>query len=124
MPYRDLTGYIGELKRRGLLRIIDERVCKDTELMPLVRLQFRGLPERKRTAFWFRNVTDARKREFSASVLVGALGSSREIYAAALGIDSPEGIAGAWAAAQGRPVPPQVIVSDESPVKRHIRRAP
>ena len=75
MPYRDLREYIDELARRHLLQVVDEPICKDTELMPLVRLQFRGLPEEQRKAFWFRSVTDARRRRFDASVLVGALGS-------------------------------------------------
>ena len=86
MPYRDLRDFIDELGRRRLLQIVDETICKDTELMPLVRLQFRGLAEEQRKAFWFRNVTDARRRHFDGSVLVGALGSSRAIYAAALGV--------------------------------------
>ena len=38
MPYGDLRDYIAELQRRGLLHVVDEPVCKDTELVPLVRL--------------------------------------------------------------------------------------
>src|SRR6266404_8046726 len=98
MPYRDLRDYIDELNRRGLLQIIDEKICKDTELVPLVRLQFRGLPEAQRKAFWFRSVTDARGKAFDGSVALGALGSSRAIYGAALGI-GPKKIADAWARA-------------------------
>ena len=71
MRYLDLREYLGELSRRGLLQIVDERICKDTELVPLVRLQFRGLPDAQRKAFWFRNVTDARGREFDGSVVLG-----------------------------------------------------
>ncbi|HEX5282337.1 MAG TPA: UbiD family decarboxylase [Micropepsaceae bacterium] len=123
MGYRDLQDYIAELGRRRLLQVIDEPVCKDTELMPLVRLQFRGLPETQRKAFWFRKVTDARRRHFDSSVLVGALGSSRAIYAAALGVE-PDGIAAAWARAHGQHVAPQMIEQDRAPVKRCIRRAP
>ena len=108
MPYRDLRDYIGELSRRGLLQIVDEKVCKDTELVPLVRLQFRGLPEPQRKAFWFRNVSDARGREFDASVVLGALGSSRAIYAAALSTE-PDKIADAWARAHGNHLKPRVV---------------
>lgn len=123
MPYTDLRQYIDELDRRRLLHVVDEPVCKDTELMPLVRLQFRGLPEEKRKAFWFREVTDARRRRFAASVLVGALGSSRVIYAAALGVQ-PDAIAAAWARAHGSHIPPRTVSTSDAPVKRHIRRAP
>ena len=52
MPYQDVRDYIEELTRRDLLQVIDETVSKDTELVPLVRLQFRGLAEERRKAFW------------------------------------------------------------------------
>ena len=123
MPYRDLRDYINELGRRRLLQIVDETICKDTELMPLVRLQFRGLPEEQRKAFWFRNVTDARRRHFDGSVLVGALGSSRAIYAVALGV-APDGIASAWAQAQGHHIAPKQVEASVAPVKQRVRRAP
>src|SRR5215475_10053251 len=121
MPYRDLRDYIGELSRRGLLQIVDEKVCKDTELVPLVRLQFRGLPEPQRKAFWFRNVSDARGREFDASVVLGALGSSRAIYAAALSTE-PEHIADAWARAHGNHLKPRVVPRTDAPVKEIVHR--
>jgi 4-hydroxy-3-polyprenylbenzoate decarboxylase len=123
MPYRDLRDYIDELNRRGLLQIVDEKICKDTELVPLVRLQFRGLAEENRKAFWFRNVTDSRGRSFEGSVVLGALGSSRAIYGAALGVDS-NGIAEAWARAHGHHRPPNVVACDGAPVKEIVRRAP
>ena len=123
MPYRDLRDYIDELNRRGLLHIVDEKICKDTELVPLVRLQFRGLPENARKAFWFRNVTDARGREFDGSVVLGALGSSRAIYAAALAVE-PDGIAEGWARAHGDHLKPRMVPRAEAPVKEIVRRAP
>jgi 4-hydroxy-3-polyprenylbenzoate decarboxylase len=123
MPYRDLRDYVGELARRGLLQVVDEKICKDTELVPLVRLQFRGLPEAARKAFWFRKVTDARGREFDGSVVLGALGSSRAIYAAALSVE-PDGIAEAWARAHGNHLKPRTVPRAEAPVKEIVRRAP
>ena len=57
-------------------------------------------PSRKVSrGFWFRSVTDARGRHFDGSVILGALGSSRAIYGAALGTDT-DGIAAAWAIAK------------------------
>jgi UbiD family decarboxylase len=123
MPYRDLREYIGELSRRGLLETIDEAICKDTELVPLVRLQFRGLPEPMRKAFWFRNVTDSRGRRFDGSVVLGALGSSRAIYGAALGVELDD-IAQAWARAHGSHRTPHTIAGADAPVKEIVRRAP
>jgi UbiD family decarboxylase len=123
MAYTDLRHYIEALSERDLLQVVDEPVCKDTQLMPLVRLQFRGLPERQRKAFWFRNVTDARGRKFDGSVVLGSLGSSREVYAAALGVES-DGIAAAWAKAQGNHLKPREIPSAGAPVKEFVLRAP
>jgi UbiD family decarboxylase len=123
MPYQDLRGYIEELSRRGLLSIVDETVCKDTELVPLVRLQFRGLPESQRKAFWFRSVSDARGRTFDGSVVLGALGSSRAIYAAALGTHA-NGIGAAWARAHGAALAPKEIARKEAPVKEIALAAP
>jgi UbiD family decarboxylase len=123
MPYRDLREYITALERRGLLQTIDEPVCKDTELVPLVRLQFRGLPEAQRKAFWFRNVTDARGRAFEGSVVLGSLGSSRAVYGAALDAE-PSAIPGLWARAQQAPLAPVIVERDAAPVKEIVRRAP
>jgi len=123
MRYLDLREYLGELSRRGLLQIVDERICKDTELVPLVRLQFRGLPDAQRKAFWFRNVTDARGREFEGSVVLGALGSSRAIYAAALSTE-PDRMAEAWARAHGNHLKPRVVERKEAPVKEIVLQAP
>ena len=123
MPYRDLRDYIDVLNGRGLLHVVDETVCKDTELVPLVRLQFRGLPEEQRKAFWFRKVTDARGRSFDGSVVLGALGSSRSVYGAALGVE-PDRIAAAWARAHGNHLPPRAIAREDAPVKEIVLRAP
>lgn len=123
MPYRDLRDYIAELSRRELLHTIDEKICKDTELVPLVRLQFRGLPEAERKAFWFRNVTDARGRKFDGSVVLGALGSSRSVYGAALGTDA-DNIAAAWQRAHGNHLPPRMVEPSAAPVKETIVHAP
>ena len=123
MPYQDLPAYIDELSKRDLLCVIDEQFCKDTEIVPLVRLQFRGLAEEERKAFWFRNVTDARGRKFDGSVVLGALGSSRAIYAAALGVQSHQ-IAEAWARAHGNHLPPEEVGAAEAPAKEILLKAP
>jgi len=91
--------------------------------VPLVRLQFRGLPDAQRKAFWFRNVTDARGRKFEGSVVLGALGSSRAIYAAALSTE-PDRIAEAWARAHANHLKPRVVERKEAPVKEIVLHAP
>jgi 4-hydroxy-3-polyprenylbenzoate decarboxylase len=123
MPFRDLREYLAALEERGLLRTVDARMSKDTEIVPFVRLQFRGLPEAQRTAFWFRNVTDARGRSFDGSVVLGSLGSSREIYGAALGV-APADIPKKWAQVQGNHILAREVGRSEAPVKEIVLRAP
>ena len=118
MPYRDIRAHLDELKRRELLHEITEPIGRDTELVSLVRLQFRGLPEPERKAFWFRNVTDAAGRRFDASVALGSLGSSRAVYGAALGVE-PDHIAGIWKKAHGNPLPPRPVPRAGNPPERH-----
>src|SRR6266849_5337755 len=76
-----LGKYVEGLDRAGKLVRVTTPVNKDTELHPLVRLQFRGLPESQRKAFLFENVVDSRGRKYDIPVLVGALAGSTEIYA-------------------------------------------
>jgi len=123
MPYQELSDYINELSSRELLHVIDEPVCKDTELVPLVRLQFRGLNEEQRKAFWFRNVTDQRGREFDSSVILGSLGCSRAVYGAALGVQADE-IAAKWTRVHGNPEEIRLIEYDQAPVKEVVVKSP
>ena len=58
--YKDLREQVAALESKGKLVRIKREINKDTELMPLVRLQFRGLPESERKAFLFENVVDAK----------------------------------------------------------------
>ncbi|MDC0033102.1 UbiD family decarboxylase [Alphaproteobacteria bacterium] len=123
MPYKDVRAYIEELTRRDLLHVIDETVSKDTELVPLVRLQFRGLAEENRKAFWFRHITDARGRDYDGSVLLGSLGCSRAVYAAAMGTDE-EGIRSKWASAHGNHIKPNPVSLADASVKEVIISGP
>ena len=119
MAYKNLREYLAELQRRDLLHIVEDEISKDTELVPLVRLQFRGLPEAQRKAFWFRNVTDARGRHFDASVVLGSLGSSREIYGVALGV-APDQVGAKWASTHGKPLNPVEVARSDAPVKEFV----
>ena len=106
--YRDLRDHIKALADKGLLVEIDRVVNKDSELHPLVRLQFRGLPEAKRRAFLFRKVVDARKRSYAIPVLVGGSAASEEIYA--LGLQcAPEEIVNRWNQALSKPIAPTLV---------------
>jgi len=110
-PYGDLREYLDALDGRGLLTRVEREINKDTELVPLVRLQFRGLPEPERRAFLFDQVTDSRGRKFDASVAIGTFAASRGVYAAALGVDDPADAGQVWARAFSGPIEP-VLVED------------
>ena len=87
-PYfSDFRSYLEELERRGKLHRWTRPVNKDTELMPLMRLQYRGIPDDQRQAFLFDNVVDSRGRQHKIRVATGMYGSSREIAALGLGCD-------------------------------------
>ena len=58
--YSDLREFIEALDKRGLLYRWQRPVNKDSELMPLMRLQYRGRTDAERQAFLYENVTDGR----------------------------------------------------------------
>jgi 4-hydroxy-3-polyprenylbenzoate decarboxylase len=107
--YRDLHEHLEELERRGLLQRITIPVCKDTELHPLVRWQYRGgIPESERKAFLFEKVTDARGRRYDHAVVVGALAATPAVYAAGLRCAEEE-VPGVWERALANPIEPVVV---------------
>jgi len=106
--YKDVREHLAALETAGLLVRVDRRINKDTELHPLVRLQFRGLPEAERKAFVFTNVTDVLGRQFSIPVVVGCLAASRRIYGMGLQCD-PEKISEKWANAREKPIEPVLV---------------
>ena len=107
--YPDLHDHIDALRKAGLLIEIDRPICKDTEMHPLVRWQFRGgFPEHERKAFLFTNVHDAKGKRYDIPVVVGCLAASREIYR--IGLDCPlDKIAETWNRAEANPIPPVVV---------------
>jgi len=120
--WRDLREYINGLERKGLLYRVSEQVNKDTELMPIVRWQYRGLPESQRKGFLFEKVSDARDRDYDAQVAVCILGASEAVYAAALNQDA-RNITGTWGRALEQQVEPTLIDRANAPVREHIHPA-
>jgi 4-hydroxy-3-polyprenylbenzoate decarboxylase len=111
--YRDLREYLSTLEEKGKLVRMSREINKDTELHPLVRWQFRGLPEEQRKAFLFEKVTDAKKRAYDIPVLVAAHAASDEVYALGM-MCSPEQISEKWTKALLNPVEPRLV--DSGPV--------
>src|SRR3989304_5228537 len=115
--YRDLREHITALEERGKLIRIKREINKDTELMPLVRCQFRGLPEKDRKAFLFENVVDAKGKKYAIPVLVASHAASREVYAIGMKCQ-PDKISEIWAQARSNPVEPRIVPS--GPVHQEI----
>ncbi len=107
--YPDLHEHLDELKKRGLLQVIERRIDKDAELHPLVRWQFvGGMAERERKAFLFTNIVDGRGRKYPMPVVVGAMAANREIYSVGMGAPV-EKIQAKWDHAIAHPIPPRVV---------------
>lgn len=107
--YPDLHEHLAALEASGLLLRIAEPICKDTEMHPLVRWQFRGgIAEKDRKAFLFESVTDARGGTYDIPVVVGALAANREIYRIGMGCPLEE-IDARWSKAMASPIAPNVV---------------
>src|ERR1043165_4424492 len=105
-PRLDFQDHLADLEAQGLLVRIERPINKDTELHPLVRWQFLGgVPEDKRRAFLFTNVTDGKGRRYDMPVAVGALAASPAIYALGMGRPVAE-IGSAWMDAIASPIAP------------------
>jgi UbiD family decarboxylase len=107
--YPDLHEHLDELKKRGLLLIVERLIDKDSELHPLVRWQFvGGMDEAERKAFLFTNITDGRGRKYDIPVVVGAIAANRAIYSVGMGVPV-EKIQAKWDYALAHPLPPRVL---------------
>ncbi len=115
--FKDLREYMEMLDGAGKLRKVSRSINKDTELHPLVRWQFRGLPEQDRTGFLFENVTGIRGEKYNCRVATSVMAGSREIYA--LGMKcTVDKIHETWRRAYQNPVPPTLVKT--GPVKEEI----
>jgi 4-hydroxy-3-polyprenylbenzoate decarboxylase len=117
--YRDFREHLQALEKRGKLFRVKEPFCKDTEIHPLVRWQFRGLPEAARMAFYFEKVTGARGQKYETPVVVGALAASREVFSIAMQCE-PQELMQRLSEALHHPIPPKVISSGPCQDEIHI----
>ena len=116
--FEDFRAYLRELERRGKLHRWSRPVNKDTELMPLMRLQYRGIDDSKRQAFLYENVRDGNDKQFDIRVATGVYGSSRPIASLGLGCDDPMDIYEKWRHAMGHMHEPAIVTS--APVQEEV----
>jgi 4-hydroxy-3-polyprenylbenzoate decarboxylase len=117
--YKGLRDLLEVLESHGKLVRIARPIIKETELIPLVRLQFRGLPESKRKAFLFENVTSVTGKKYSGSVAVGTFAASREIYALGMMCDAAD-IGERWVKALTHPVQTKTVAAGCCQEEVHI----
>jgi UbiD family decarboxylase len=107
--YPDLHEHIAALEERGLLRRIERRIDKDSEMHPLVRWQFiGGIAEKERKAFLFTNIVDGLGRTYDIPVVIGAIAANPDIYS--VGMRAPVAdIQAKWDHAIANPVEPRHV---------------
>src|SRR5918912_3670664 len=106
--YRNLREFLQALDAHDMLVRYTAPIDKDTQLQPLVRLQFRGLPEAQRKGFLFEHVTGAGGRRFDIPVAACCMAASRTMYALGLGC-APREIGARWAQALANPIAPERV---------------
>jgi UbiD family decarboxylase len=116
--YSDFRDYLEFLEKRGKLHRWTRPVNKDTEMMPLMRLQYRGIADDERKVFLFENVRDSRGRKHRIRVATGMYGSSRAVAALGLGCDEPLAIYEKWRWAVEHPFAPRLV--KEAPVQEVV----
>lgn len=107
--YRDLREFITDLEQRGKLHRWQRPVDKDSALMPLMRLQYRGIADEERQAFLYEKVTDTFGNRFDMRVLTGCYGSSRPIIGLGMGCENPDDIHEKWHRAVRNPIAPETV---------------
>ena len=63
---------------------IDKEIVKETEISPLVWLEFLGLPEEKRKGFFFTNVINVKRRKYNVRITTAVDVPSIQVYALGL----------------------------------------
>jgi UbiD family decarboxylase len=116
--FADFRAYIEILDERRKLYRWRRAINKDTEMMPLMRLQYRGIADESRQAFLFENVCDSRGKKHSMKVATGMYGSSRPIVATGLGCDEPLEIYEKWRQALAQPIGPRLV--HQAPVQEVV----
>jgi len=91
---------------------------RDTEIIPLVRWQFRALNQSQRKGWLFDNIIDSLGRMFDVSVAVAISGASPAMYALEMGVKTPAEINAKWLHAMKNPIKPERSSSGEGSYQR------
>jgi 4-hydroxy-3-polyprenylbenzoate decarboxylase len=113
MPsWLDLRDWLEALESKDMLVKVDRPINVATELTPLVRLQFRGLPEEMRKGFLFNNVISPKGEKMKMRVATAIYAASMKMYALALNCEpNNESIRKKWTEALLNPIKPRLVSS-------------
>lgn len=117
--YRDLRAFLDVLEEQGKLYRYHDPVDKDSELLPFLRVQQRGLDADQRQVFLFDNVTDGGGAHYQMGVAAGVYGASEEIMAFGLGCATYQEALERWQ--QGLDHPLDTVVVEGGPVQEEVR---
>jgi len=120
LHFSDIREFVSELEGRGKLYRWRRVVNKDTELMPLMRLQYRGLADEQRQAFLYENVVSSQGRSYEMKVLTGVYGASRAIAAFGMGCKDPGEIYEKWQRAVTKPIDPVTVNRSLAQERIHV----
>lgn len=109
--YRDLRAFLDVLEEQGKLYRFSDPIDKDRELLPLVRIQQRGLPPDQRKVFLFDHVHSATGERFAIGVAAGVYGASEDIVLLGLGCETQRDTLELWRRAREQPIPPRIVES-------------
>jgi UbiD family decarboxylase len=115
---RDLRSVLKQLEQRGKVYRFREPIDKDTELLPVYRVQQRGLNDSDRKVLLFENVVGAQGKKYEMSVAAGIYGASEEILALGMGCEKPADTLEKWHHGMAHPLPPVLV--EDGPVDEEI----
>jgi UbiD family decarboxylase len=106
---RDLRDFLAEARRRERLYEFTEPINKETELMPLYRVQTRGVSEEERAVLLFNDVRGSDGRRSSMRVAAGVYGASREFLNWGMGCESVQEAFERWHEGLTHPLAPVIV---------------
>lgn len=116
--FHDLRGLVNLLEERGKLFRFRGAINKDTELVPLFRIQMRGLSESERKVFLFDNVVGAKGKKYDMSVLVGVYAASEDVLAIGMRCQGYIEMLEKWHHCLTNPIAPVLV--DSGPVQEVV----
>ncbi len=119
VAWRDLREWLALIEAHGLIKRIDKPVDADEELAAIAYLATR---RENAPALLFENITDDRS---GTRILANMLGSSKERYALAVGLDPALSIAGMISATRNimqRRIEPVSVTKEAAPVNEVVLR--